>query len=77
MELNLFEELTQPLFGFKIMSFPFIIKALFISPEIFIVGVACMGSLKVAVIVTTSVLNTKLSESVSESVNVGGVVSGF
>ena len=77
MELNEFDELTQPLFGFKTISFPFIMRALFTSPEIFIVGVACMGSLKVAVIVTTSVLNTILSESVCESVNVGAVVSWF
>ena len=45
------------------------------TPDKEIVGVAAIISEKVAVIVTTSVLETMLSESVSVRVTVGAVVS--
>ena len=44
-------------------------------PDIEIVGVAVMASLKAAVMVTVSDAAKKLSSSVSERVTVGGVLS--
>ena len=77
MELNLPEELTQPLFCFKTISLPGNINAFDISPVILIVGVDDIASLNVAVIVTTFELYTKLSESESVRDTVGDVLSWF